>query len=103
LTTALNWLSIPVGPVLVVTGIVAGLSTAFACRFHSLALNTFFHDALLQVMGYALELHDNVLRSLLLQHGGHEVTTEGDSFTLVFHCPHDAVAWCLAVQQVGLQ
>jgi class 3 adenylate cyclase len=53
-----------------------------------------------QVMEAALEQHDHLLRSLLAQHGGHEVTTEGDSFTVVFHKALDAVAWCLEVQEV---
>jgi class 3 adenylate cyclase len=52
-------------------------------------------------MDNALALHDSILRSLLLKHYGHEVTTEGDSFTMVFHEPLDSVSWCLAVQQVG--
>ncbi|KAK9863985.1 hypothetical protein WJX84_001650 [Apatococcus fuscideae] len=30
---------------------------------------------------------------------GYEVTTEGDSFTMAFHDPIDAVAWCMHVQQ----
>ena len=31
---------------------------------------------------------------------GHEVGTEGDSFTMAFHDPLDATAWCTATQQV---
>ena len=33
---------------------------------------------------------------------GHEVATEGDSFTMAFHDPLDATAWCAATQQVSL-
>jgi hypothetical protein len=29
------------------------------------------------------------------------VTTEGDSFTVVFHDATDALQWCLHVQQVS--
>jgi hypothetical protein len=53
-----------------------------------------------QVMDASLQLHDTVLRLLLHHCGGYEVTTEGDSFTVVFHDAVDAVKWCLSVQQV---
>jgi exonuclease 3'-5' domain-containing protein 2 len=55
------------------------------------------------VMDLALQLHDATLRTLLFQHEGHEVTTEGDSFTVVFHDAMDALQWCLNVQQVCMQ
>jgi class 3 adenylate cyclase len=48
-------------------------------------------------MGRAIELHNASLRALLEDHGGHEVRTDGDSFTLAFHDAVDAVRWCLQV------
>ena len=44
-----------------------------------------------QVMQRALDTHDTVLRALLSRYYGYEVTTEGDSFTMAFHDPVDAV------------
>jgi class 3 adenylate cyclase len=54
-----------------------------------------------EVMDLALQLHDGTLRTLLFQHKGHEVATEGDSFTVVFHDATDALQWCLKVQQAS--
>ncbi|EQC40114.1 hypothetical protein SDRG_02767 [Saprolegnia diclina VS20] len=51
-----------------------------------------------QTMHDAQELHDNLLRSLLVKHNGYEITTCGDAFQLAFHCIPDAVAYCLDVQ-----
>jgi class 3 adenylate cyclase len=56
-----------------------------------------------EVMDISLQLHDAILRALLFRHLGHEVTTEGDSFTVVFHEAVDAVHWCLRFQQVKAQ
>ena len=42
-------------------------------------------------MQKALDTHDTVLRALLARYYGYEVTTEGDSFTMSFHDPVDAV------------
>ena len=42
-------------------------------------------------MQRALDMHDTVLRALLARYYGYEVTTEGDSFTMAFHDPVDAV------------
>jgi class 3 adenylate cyclase len=52
------------------------------------------------VMDQALQLHDDTLRALLCLRKGLEVTTEGDSFMVVFHDAADALQWCLHVQQV---
>lgn len=52
------------------------------------------------VMGAAVEQHNVVLRRLLEQHGGHEVRTDGDSFTLAFHDATDAVAYCIQVSMI---
>lgn len=57
---------------------ILGCTAAVACR-----------DS--QVMQRALDTHDTVLRALLARYYGYEVTTEGDSFTMAFHDPVDAV------------
>ena len=49
-------------------------------------------------MRAALELHDRILRTRLLEHSGYEVKTQGDSFMVAFATVRDAVSWCLAVQ-----
>ena len=51
--------------------------------------------------GQAISAHDRVIRSLMAQHHGFEVCTEGDAFLVAFHTPEDACAWCVAVQQVS--
>ncbi|CAK4234833.1 unnamed protein product [Aphanomyces euteiches] len=51
------------------------------------------------VMHDAQDLHDNLLRRLLVPHHGYEITTAGDSFQLAFHNIADAVAYCLDVQE----
>lgn len=38
-----------------------------------------------------------MMRGLLPEYGGHEVRTDGDSFTLAFHDAIDAVEYCLKV------
>ena len=38
---------------------------------------------------------------LMYRFFGHEVATEGDSFTMAFHDPLEATAWCAATQQVS--
>ncbi|KAF8064653.1 CYR1 [Scenedesmus sp. PABB004] len=55
------------------------------------------------VMGAAVEAHNAVLRGLLGAHGGHEVRTDGDSFTLAFHDALDAVAYCIQAQEQLLE
>ncbi|RHY19501.1 hypothetical protein DYB36_010632 [Aphanomyces astaci] len=55
--------------------------------------------ALGSVMHDAQDIHDDLLRSLLVPHHGYEITTAGDSFQLAFHNIADAVAYCLDVQQ----
>eukprot|EP00929_Paragymnodinium_shiwhaense_P119592 TRINITY_DN9149_c0_g1_i1.p1 TRINITY_DN9149_c0_g1~~TRINITY_DN9149_c0_g1_i1.p1 ORF type:complete len:831 (-),score=127.93 TRINITY_DN9149_c0_g1_i1:443-2935(-) len=49
-------------------------------------------------MQEAQQLHDDTLRRLLAQRNGYEVTTEGDSFQIVFHTAADALAFCLDAQ-----
>ena len=49
-------------------------------------------------MQNALELHNNLLRKLLLRFCGFEVKTEGDSFMISFTHTVDALNWCLASQ-----
>ncbi|ETV81685.1 hypothetical protein, variant 2 [Aphanomyces astaci] len=55
--------------------------------------------ALGSVMHDAQDIHDNLLRTLLVPHHGYEITTAGDSFQLAFHNIADAVAYCLDVQE----
>ncbi|ETV96399.1 hypothetical protein H310_10552 [Aphanomyces invadans] len=47
----------------------------------------------------AQDIHDNLLRALLVPHRGYEITTAGDAFQLAFHNIPDAVAYCLDVQE----
>ncbi|GBF89534.1 adenylate cyclase [Raphidocelis subcapitata] len=54
------------------------------------------------VMDDAVERHNQVLRALLEEHGGHEVRTDGDSLTAAFHDAVDAVRWAVAVQEALL-
>ncbi|CAG9465741.1 unnamed protein product [Pedinophyceae sp. YPF-701] len=49
-------------------------------------------------MSHANILHDEIVRQTAKHCFGYEVTTEGDSFTLVFHEPSDAIAFCLQAQ-----
>ncbi len=51
----------------------------------------------------ALELHDQLLSSLLERHSGYEVKTQGGSFMAAFCSPTDAVRWCLEAQQALLE
>lgn len=55
-----------------------------------------------QVMDKAIDVHDRVMRGLLSQYFGFEVTTEGDAFQFVFHHAADAVAYAIAAQQALL-
>ncbi|MCY1033795.1 AAA family ATPase [Corallococcus sp. BB11-1] len=50
----------------------------------------------------ALELHDGVLRALLLGTGGYEVKSQGDAFMVAFASPVEAVHWCLRAQEALL-
>jgi predicted ATPase/class 3 adenylate cyclase len=53
-------------------------------------------------MRAALEIHDRILRGLLVSTSGYEVKTQGDSFMVAFRTALDAVRWCLDVQEVLL-
>lgn len=54
-------------------------------------------------MDVATEVHDKLMRKLIPKFCGYEVTTEGDSFTIAFHDPLDAIQYCLAAQTELLQ
>lgn len=54
-------------------------------------------------MDLATEIHDKLMRRLIPKFCGYEVTTEGDSFTIAFHDPLDAIQYCLAAQVELLQ
>ncbi|MFL5343970.1 MAG: ATP-binding protein [Hyalangium sp.] len=53
-------------------------------------------------MRAALDIHDRILRALLMSTSGYEVKTQGDSFMVAFPAVADAVRWCLDVQEVLL-
>lgn len=50
------------------------------------------------VMKHALQLHNELMRSLLAVHGGYEVKTEGDAFMIAFGDPLTAIMWAAEVQ-----
>ena len=50
------------------------------------------------VMKRALQLHNDLIRSLLAVHDGYEVKTEGDAFMIAFADPLAAVIWTGEVQ-----
>ena len=54
-----------------------------------------------EVMAQALDMHNQILRELIDDHGGYEVKTEGDAFMVAFAHPKQAINWCLAAQ-IGL-
>lgn len=49
-------------------------------------------------MKKATDLHDSIIRKCYADHGGYEITTEGDSFNLAFQHPVDALAFALQAQ-----
>ncbi|GMF39041.1 unnamed protein product [Phytophthora fragariaefolia] len=51
-----------------------------------------------KVMQRAIQIHDDILRSLLTPYRGYEITTAGDSFQLAFHTIREAVSYCMDVQ-----
>ncbi len=44
-------------------------------------------------MNQVLDMHHKLMRKVLLQHGGYESDTEGDSFIVAFASPWDALAF----------
>ncbi|KAE8898553.1 hypothetical protein PF005_g22448 [Phytophthora fragariae] len=55
------------------------------------------------VMQRATEIHDDILRSLLMKYRGYEITTAGDAFQLAFHTVREAIEYCLDVQMQLLE
>ena len=49
--------------------------------------------------GDALADHQHILRELFLEHGGHEIDTQGDSFFVAFRRAKDAVTTAVAAQR----
>lgn len=49
-------------------------------------------------MKKAIVIYTNIVRQLLNQFGGYEIRNQGDSFTLAFRFPLDAIDWALALQ-----
>eukprot|EP00899_Mesostigma_viride_P028343 jgi/Mesvir1/8694/Mv02631-RA.1 len=52
-----------------------------------------------EAMKKALAIHRCLLRSLLPNYHGYESDTEGESFSLIFHDPVDALGWAMDVQR----
>ncbi len=46
-----------------------------------------------ELMNQVLDMHHKLMRKVLLQHGGYESDTEGDSFIVAFASPWDALAF----------
>ena len=57
--------------------------------------------AAMQAVVPAIAMHHKALRGLLGKYRGAEVYAEADALLMSFQDPADAVAWCLATQQVG--
>merc|ERR1719203_390913 len=49
-------------------------------------------------MKKATDIHDSVIRKTYAEHGGYEITTEGDAFNLAFQHPADAIGFALKAQ-----
>eukprot|EP00775_Hariotina_reticulata_P013223 gene13223-13354_t len=47
----------------------------------------------------AMGTHNGIMRKAVTAHAGHVIEQEGDSWSIAFHRPVDAVAFCLQVQQ----
>ncbi|KAL7519506.1 hypothetical protein ACHAWX_004258 [Stephanocyclus meneghinianus] len=49
-------------------------------------------------MKKATDIHDSIIRKCYADHGGYEISTEGDSFNLAFQHPADAIGFALKAQ-----
>jgi class 3 adenylate cyclase len=49
-------------------------------------------------MKKATDVHDSIIRKCYSEHGGYEISTEGDSFNLAFQHPADAIGFALKAQ-----
>eukprot|EP01064_Diplonema_japonicum_P026885 TRINITY_DN3848_c0_g1_i2.p1 TRINITY_DN3848_c0_g1~~TRINITY_DN3848_c0_g1_i2.p1 ORF type:complete len:1731 (+),score=385.11 TRINITY_DN3848_c0_g1_i2:32-5194(+) len=52
-----------------------------------------------KVMAEAVQIHHEIMRSVIAKLGGYEVKTEGDAFMVAFHNPTVAAKWCITVQR----
>src|SRR5690606_26860098 len=77
-------------------------SGAVALVFTDIQGSTQLWERCTSGMRAALELHDRILRTLLVSTSGYEVKTQGDSFMVAFPTVADAARWCLDVQEVLL-
>lgn len=50
-------------------------------------------------MNKAQRLHDALMRKTLSRYDGYEIGTEGDAFSIAFHTPSDALAFCTRIQK----
>lgn len=51
----------------------------------------------------AIGIHNAILRKAVTAHAGHVIEQEGDSWSIAFHRPVDAVAFCLQVMDVAVK
>lgn len=51
----------------------------------------------------ALGIHNAILRKAVNTHAGHVIEQEGDSWSVAFHRPMQAVAFCLQVRSHSMQ
>ena len=56
-------------------------------------------DADPESMSRAIDLHDTILRTALIRHGGYEMRTEGDAFKVAFVDASHAIRWAIDVQR----
>lgn len=77
-------LCIPVGDVTIVYTDVQGSTSLWEADPYS--------------MKKATDIHDSIIRKCYSEHGGYEISTEGDSFNLAFQHPADAIGFALRAQ-----
>ncbi|GFH05638.1 guanylate cyclase domain-containing protein, partial [Haematococcus lacustris] len=88
-------------PLLVVGALlVAWITSSYILRQDSTALWEALPD---HVMDATIALHHATIRACLTAFTAYEVTTEGDSFILATHNPHDALLLATAIHQQLLQ
>ena len=60
--------------------------------------STALWEADAMAMKKATDIHDSIIRRCYSDHGGYEITTEGDAFNLAFQHPADAIGFALKAQ-----
>eukprot|EP00906_Rhabdomonas_costata_P030346 RCo042882 len=69
-----------------------------ALVFTDIQDSTRLWDQQTTAMKTALNLHNTLMRELIVQCKGYEVKTEGDAFMVTFQEPEDALRWCVKAQ-----